>query len=161
MITDANEVLNDLYQHCADVAHLIGVAEIPTEGGRYERVALIRLILKEDGKLRPWTKKVVYKRGLEVGTGVEMFMLFSPDEPMNPWLATEWNDSYKEFVAAADRLGLFIFEIYQPSLKRAAFVAQGEVRNTHEHPLTPEEYRAIVDGEREAPPLNSSGRGNA
>jgi hypothetical protein len=161
VIEDANALLNDLYGHCADVEHLVGVCDIPTRDGQYERVAIVRLVLKENGKLRPWTQRVVYKRAVEVATGVEMFVLYSPDEPMNPWLATEWVESYNEFVATANRLDLFIFEIYQPSLKRACFVCHGEVRNSGEWPLTPEEYQAILSGEREAPPLNTSGRGNA
>ena len=148
---DAKEEIDNLFQGLADVEHFIGFVQMPGPNGDPHRMAFVRMIFKEDGPFRPWPEKLVYKRSIEVGTGVQMFSIYPPGEFMEAFVATEWEDSYQHFVDAANETGIFIIEVVTPKRKLAAMVVGGVVKNTMEKEITPEDYATLQQCYR-APP---------
>lgn len=145
-VIDAQKELDALLPHCSDVENFVGFTLIPNNQGRPGRVAFARLIFKKDGPLRELPSKLVYRKAVEAGTGLEMFILSAPGEAlMMPLLATEWTDSCSDFAEGVEVTGIFIVEMLTPSRCRRALVVKGEVQSSAEFPLTPEEYERICN----------------
>ncbi len=138
---DAKAELDDLYGGLSDVVHYIGTVLHPALKDR--PIAFVRLIFDEDGPMCDWPKYLTHRVAVDVRSGVEMFIICEPGKPMEPLIATEWTDSYANFVSAANARGVFFVEIVTPKRKRQAVVVHDEVKEIREVALTPEDYEFL------------------
>lgn len=140
---DAKKEIDTLLQHCGDVEHFIGFTLVQDNQGRAVRFAFVRLIFKEDQPLRDWPKKLVYRRAVELGTGVELFSIYEPPNFLTPMVTTEWDDSYQAFIDAAEHLKMFTIEIVTPTRKMTALIVNDGVKETAEEAITAEDYEFL------------------
>lgn len=153
---DAKKELDTMFAHLSDVIHFVGITTAKDDRGRSFKVAFARLILPNDGPLRPWPKKLVYKLAVEISTGLKMFLLCEPERPMDALLTAEWEDSYQSFVDVAEQSGVFMVEIVTPKRKLGALVVGDAVKDTAEHQISPEDYEILQNSYTVPPKAPSS-----
>jgi hypothetical protein len=140
---DAKKEIDQLFSDLSDVVHFVGTAKVQNGRGETRHVAFARLVFAEDHELRPWPKKLIFNHALEAVTGVQMFAIYEPGQFLEPFLTTEWEPSCGVFMETTKELGMFMIEIITPKKKRSAIVVDGEVRNTAEKAITPEDYEFL------------------
>jgi len=143
---DAKKEIDALLPHCDDVEHFIGYTEVTDREGHSARLGYVRVLLKGDGPMRDWPEQLVYRRAVEAGSGVQLFIICAPGEVLTPLIATEWEDTFQAFIDAAEKLKMFVVELVTPTKKRLAMISNGLVRDTSEHPITPEDYEFLCNG---------------
>jgi hypothetical protein len=143
---DVRKEMDDLFKGMDDVTHFIGTIHIPFGPQRVmKKIAFVRLLFSIDAPLRPWPSKLIYRRAVEAVSGVTLFAIYEPGPLgiLEPFLATEWQDSCQHFVEAADREHLFCAEVVTPVKKCRALVINESVTDTSEWKINPEDYRFL------------------
>jgi hypothetical protein len=145
---NAQEELDSLFAHCEDVDHYIGYTMVPDERGRETRLAYARVIfpqqLDRPLKMR-WPEQLIYRRAVEAGSGVKLFIIGPPGDPLHPLIAAEWDEEYQLFIDAAEKLKMFVIEFVMPSKKYVAMVVDGKIKSSNEQDLTPEDYDILAN----------------
>lgn len=143
---NAQEELDSLFAHCDNVDHYIGYTMVPDAQGRETRIAYARVIFPQslDRPLEMrWPEQLVYRRAVEAGSGVQLFVICPPGDFLRPLIATEWEEQYQLFIDAAEKLKMFVLEFVTPSKKYVAMVVDGKIKSSDEQDLTPEDYDVL------------------
>lgn len=134
----------ETYDALPDIDFHAGVMVVRSNRGLVH-VGLIRLVSKEE--VPPWPAELVLKTA-EDEDGVKLFGIMVDGEPDKPWLVVEWEEKlFGAFFKAYKAEGVFVAEVYTPTMFHRALVVGTKVTMQETADVTAEEYKAVLAGE--------------